>query len=338
MENATASRWSVRSESMRGMRIVSGIVAVAMTADSRAAGPDPVQWRTNFTQAAIEAQKQNKPLFISVHTAECAPCRKMHQTTLQDPTIVDVLNARCIPLRLDGDVERKLMNDWRVSAFPTHIIVGTSSSVRGVVLDRIEGLVGARELMGSLQKAVQKQATAAATMKDSEPGPSAVKASARKLEPRGTKAGPLKAPSPTEAEDVVKPAAFKTSDDLSPPMSAPLALGGHCPVCMIDRAEMMPGKKSETAVHDGRKYQFASAENKRRFLESPAKFLPGAGGDCVVTLAENGKRVPGDVKFPAMFADKVYFFGDKASRDRFLKDPESYVDARGLPKKAMKSK
>jgi YHS domain-containing protein len=135
-----------------------------------------------------------------------------------------------------------------------------------------------------------------------------------------------------DAESVVKPAALKSVDPLAPPEAKmSLALEGHCPVCMIDRAEMVVGKASESTVYNGRKYQFSSAENKRRFMASPAKYLPGAGGDCVVTLAEKGKHVPGDTRCPAMFRDKVYLLADKQCREKFLKDPEAYVDAKGEP-------
>jgi YHS domain-containing protein len=49
-------------------------------------------------------------------------------------------------------------------------------------------------------------------------------------------------------------------------------------------------------------------------------------------MVDGGKRVAGDTRFPAMFADKVYFLADKQSRDKFLKDPEAYVDAKGEPR------
>jgi YHS domain-containing protein len=319
---------------MLKLSFVSGIVLVGFADFARAAGSEAVHWRHDFRSAAIEAINQNKPLFISIHTETCQPCRVMHRTTLQDPSVVAFINSRCVPLLVDGDKDRAHMDEWRVSAFPTHMIVCTAGAKKKDVLERIEGKVGASELMVALQRAAQKQAASIAALSpDSKTSPS--KSAVATDQPKRTsERGPLQPPAPTEAEDVVKPAAFKAPADLSPMglQSTPIALDGHCPVCMIDRAEMVKGKSSESVVHNGRKFQFASAENKKRFLQSPTKYLPGANGDCVVSMVDGGKRVAGDTRFPAMFADKVYFLADKQSRDKFLKDPEAYVDAKGEPR------
>jgi len=308
---------------MRAMKFVSGILAFGAACGARAADGEMVKWRFEFNAAASEAQVQKKPLFINVSTEWCGPCKEMHRTTFRDPTVVDLLNKKCIPLHIDGDKHKELMNEWRVAAYPTHIIVGTVGAVRTDVLERIEGKIGASEMAEAVQRAVKKQANAP---------PSKEAKSAKRKSARDE--GPLQPPSPNEAESAVKPASFKATEKRDVPAmdSAPVALGGHCPVCMIERAEMAPGKKTEEAVYNGKRYLFSTPENRKRFLESPTKFLPAAGGDCVVSLVDRGKRVPGDVKFPAMFEERVYFLSDKPSREKFLKAPDAYVDKKGQPK------
>lgn len=304
---------------MRAMKFVTGMLVFGVAVGARAAEADSVKWRHDFNAAASEAQLQKKPLFITVGTEWCGPCKEMHRTTFRDPALVDLLNKRCIPLHLDGDKNKERMNEWRVAAYPTHMIVGTVGSVRTQVLERIEGRIGASEMIEAVQRAVKKQGGAA---------PSTATKSGGRAE------GPLQPPSPSEAESPVKPASFKTPSkrEMESADAPTLALGGHCPVCMIERAEMTPGKKSEEAVYNGKLYLFSSAENRKRFLASPAKFLPAANGDCVVSFAESGKRKPGDVKFPAMFEDRVYFLANKESREKFLKSPEAYIDVKGQPK------
>ena len=115
-----------------------------------------------WPSAAIEAINQNKPLFISIHTETCQPCRVMHRTTLQDPSVVAYINSRYVPLLVDGEKDRAHMDEWRVSAFPTHMIVCTAGSKKKDVLERIEGRVGTSELMVALQRAAQKQAASIA--------------------------------------------------------------------------------------------------------------------------------------------------------------------------------
>jgi len=314
---------------MRALNVVSGIIAVGLAATARAAETSAVQWRYDFNAAASEAQLQKKPLFILASTEWCGPCKTMQRTTFVDPAVVDILNKKCIPLHVDGDKNKERMNQWRVAAYPTVMIVATAGTLREQVVERFEGRTDAPDMLKSINQALKKQATsmqADLSARASSPASS-------KRQPKASE-GPLQPPSPSDAESPVKPASFKASEKKSRPESddAPLSLGGHCPVSMVDRAEMAPGKKTESAVYNGKKYLFATAENRKRFLESPSKFLPGAGGDCVVSLVDGGKRVEGDVKFPAIFGDKVFFLADKASREKFLKDPEAYVDSKGEPK------
>jgi YHS domain-containing protein len=316
---------------MRAMNVVSGIIAVGLAGTARAAETSAVQWRHDFNAAASEAQLQKKPLFILASTEWCGPCKLMQRTTFMDPAVVDILNKKCIPLHVDGDKNKERMNQWRVAAYPTVMIVATSGSLREQVLERFEGKTDAPDMLKTLQRAVKKQSSSMpieATTRTAPP------ASAKRTS--NPSEGPLQPPPPSDAENPVKPASFKASEKKPRPEpdDVPLALGGHCPVSMVDRAEMAAGKKTESAVHNGKKYLFATAENRKRFLESPSKFLPGAGGDCVVSLVDGGKRMDGDVKFPAIFGDKVFFLADKPSREKFLKDPEAYVDSKGEPKTA----
>jgi YHS domain-containing protein len=115
------------------------------------------------------------------------------------------------------------------------------------------------------------------------------------------------------------------------PESSPIALAleGFCPVCMIEDGKMVPGKATESLVHQGKRYHFATAEQKQTFLANPKKYLPGADGLCVVTLVEENKAIPGSTKFPALFADKVFFLSDAKKRDKFLKEPEAFVTPKG---------
>src|SRR5689334_11401938 len=124
-----SSESEARSAKMRQLILISGIVVIASAGSVRAAGPVGVQWRPDFRTAALEAMKLEKPLFISIHTESCVPCKMMHRTTMQDPSVVAFLNSKCVPLLVDGDKDRAHMDEWRVSAYPTQMIIGTSGAV-----------------------------------------------------------------------------------------------------------------------------------------------------------------------------------------------------------------
>ena len=59
------------------------------------------------------------------------------------------------------------------------------------------------------------------------------------------------------------------------------ALGGNCPVCLVETGKAVPGSDKHTATFDRQVYYFPSAKEKEMFLANPVKYAPVLGGDCV---------------------------------------------------------
>lgn len=57
---------------------------------------------------------------------------------------------------------------------------------------------------------------------------------------------------------------------------ADLALGGRCVVCRVDLGRPTPGEPKLTTVHNGLRYQFANAQQQRRFAASPERYAKAA--------------------------------------------------------------
>lgn len=97
-----------------------------------------------------------------------------------------------------------------------------------------------------------------------------------------------------------------------------LALGGYDPTAYFSMGRAVLGRKELTATHQGVVYQFASEENRRRFLESPDRYAPAYGGWCATAMA-NGQKVEID---PANFkvTDGRLFLFFKAFYANALKD------------------
>ncbi len=111
--------------------------------------------------------------------------------------------------------------------------------------------------------------------------------------------------------------------------SVPLALDGFCPVSMFKRSELIRGADDQCCVYKDRRYQFVSAPEREAFIQNPKKFLPSEEGYCVVTWAETHRRAQGSIEFPALFGDYLFLFANDDARQRFLQDPERYVDQTG---------
>jgi YHS domain-containing protein len=254
----------------------------------------------------------------------------MERTTFRDTRLAETLNRDCVPLSVDGDAEKKLIAQWGVKLFPTHMIVGATPGLRGKVLERMEGRQGVAELLEAVQRAARQ--TAMSKPKAVGGRDSAVKPASATMPAKSA----VTPPSPTEADLLGKAPRKSPSfgESAQPLEKAPVALDGFCPVCMIERTEMIAGKSTETGVYGGKTYRFASAEHRKTFLATPSKYLPGANGDCPVTLVEDGKRTSGSTKYPALFADRVFFLSSEAAQKRFLKEPQKYVSDKGEPRAA----
>ncbi|MBY0587890.1 thioredoxin family protein [bacterium] len=111
--------------------------------------------------------------------------------------------------------------------------------------------------------------------------------------------------------------------------SVPLGLDGYCPVSMFKRSELVRGADDQCCVFKDKRYQFMSVAEREMFIQNPKKFLPSEDGLCVVTWAEDHRRASGSIDFPALFGDYLFLFSSDDARQRFLQDPEKYVDGTG---------
>jgi YHS domain-containing protein/thiol-disulfide isomerase/thioredoxin len=116
----------------------------------------------------------------------------------------------------------------------------------------------------------------------------------------------------------------------------PVALDGFCPVTLVevvaqdptDRRAWKKGDPRFGAIHDGRTYLFASAEQQQKFLAHPEAYAPILGGYDPVHLVERGVWVEGKRAYGLITPDqKIYLFADEDSLARFHQFPERYTGA-----------
>lgn len=290
------------AQSLGLLLVLSLAAARGLAADSEG----PIRWRTDFPKAQREAQHANKLLVVNVHASWCAPCQKLQQTTLRDPSLAGLIQEKCVAVSIDGDRQPDLLQRWGVAGYPTQVILRSDGSLVG----KIEGFVDAVEY-----RRVLTQKLAAIGKNE----PSQVEKTAP-FSPPGAAGPPPKA-----ATSPVTPIAHTSACD----PAVPLALKGYCPVTMITRAELVLGSADHCLVYRGRRYHFRSPAESQLFAKRPQAYLPAENGNCVVTLFERNEPKPGRVEYPALFADRVFLFSGEVERRKFLLDPEKYIDERG---------
>jgi len=82
------------------------------------------------------------------------------------------------------------------------------------------------------------------------------------------------------------------------------------------------GSPAFKSSYEGVSFYFASAENKAKFDQTPAQYLPQFGGYCANGLVY-GIPWGGDADSFKMIEGKLYIFGGQGSKDAFLLDEKT---------------
>lgn len=107
-----------------------------------------ITWRSDLKKAHQESVKLNRPMMIVFGADWCTYCRKMEQTTLTDPTLIQSVNENYIPVHLDFDDERKVAESLEVDRLPCTVFL----SPRADLLGRMVGFVGRRQYRDVVSK------------------------------------------------------------------------------------------------------------------------------------------------------------------------------------------
>ena len=109
--------------------------------------------------------------------------------------------------------------------------------------------------------------------------------------------------------------------------AADSALGGNCPVCLVEMAKVVPGSDKHAVTFDRQVYYFPSDKEKGMFAANPVKYAPALGEDCVVCRVNMGVRMPGKAEFAIVHDKRAYLFPSAKERDVFKADPKKYESA-----------
>lgn len=82
----------------------SGIIALAFLALlPMAAVANGIAWNDSYVTARHQSVQSGKPILVSVSSRGCGWCRQLERTTFRDPRVVELLNSRTVPLKIDAN-------------------------------------------------------------------------------------------------------------------------------------------------------------------------------------------------------------------------------------------
>jgi len=257
------------------------VMLVCLTAASPARAAK-LTWFTDLRKAAEESQRSKRPMLIEISADWCRYCKKMKQS-FADDTIVKHVQGCFVPVEIDADKNRRLVESVGAEALPTTVII--SHDFR--LLKMITGYLPPDQLDRQLGKVCQVNHEVTA--------PSVPK--------KMTKTAQKVAVAPKLAFDL------------------------YCLVSLFDEHKLQQCTVQHTTTYQGQMLCFASAEHKRKFDADPDRYWPILGGKCLVTAVERNKKVAGKPNWGAIYRERLWFFMDKNSRDKFAASPLDYASA-----------
>jgi thiol-disulfide isomerase/thioredoxin len=106
----------------------------------------PFAWGRDLATAKAEAAGTGKRIIIDFETDWCGPCKIMDEWTWTDAEVAASLRSGYVGVKLDGDVEKSVVRELSVGAYPTVVVLDS----KGEELGRFVGYQSSKDVMAFL--------------------------------------------------------------------------------------------------------------------------------------------------------------------------------------------
>lgn len=110
-----------------------------------------------------------------------------------------------------------------------------------------------------------------------------------------------------------------------PAGAPPLGFDGFCPVSMRTAWKWTPGDPKFGAIHRGRTYWFAGAQEQQEFLTKPDFYSPALAGIDPVLAIDHRQSVAGLREHSLDYDGQFFLFSSEATLQQFTASPERYA-------------
>lgn len=130
------------------------MLAVVLCAARGLSAQEPqtnIAWQTDLLKARAIAEKTNRPLLVVFGADWCTFCKKMEGSTLQEPEMVRDINTYFVPVHLDFDAHKKIVDALEIKSIPCSVVL----SIDADVLSRHDGFAKSPEYRKTLAKGLK---------------------------------------------------------------------------------------------------------------------------------------------------------------------------------------
>jgi len=329
--------------------------AIMLTATGNAIAE--ISWKNNLRTAHAQAQSEGKLLLLHFYTDNCSWCDKLEKGSFQAPLVGQAIGQSFVPVKIHANASPKLAEMFKVTKFPTDVIVTTDGKTLSHSVSPQDPARYAAMLTSTLPALVAAK-TAAPTESvatNSQPNPVPAVASLSKATmpqtpsyaaaPSPTQASTAQAsttqasttqastnPSSTTLQIPTSDLSFQTQSPagdgsglelptaaLSSGVQAHLA-GSRTDGLTLEMPEQVPAETTSAPV--SRVTDAPSSANQTPISTQPEL---GMQGFCPVTVIHEDKWVEGLPEFGAIHLGKLYLFTSEANMKSFLADPVPYT-------------
>ena len=275
-------------------------------------------WHRDYDIALSEAQLLDRPILAYVTAKWCPACLRQERSTFVDKHVVKFLGESVVALQVDADASPELAQRLGAERLPMSVVL----SKDGTIVRRIEGYQPAEGYLAALEetiKPLQPKSPAGLVKNPPSREQPNVFASRQTPAPRGDEI--------ELASHTARSAAQRSEIILGLELNSNLMLDGHCPVTFVEAKKLVAGKPEQSIEYDGRTYWLAGADELAKFEHDPDRYAPVMGGLCVVSLAEDDRKIDGLTRFAAMYRGRLFLFANSEQRRRFQIQPKRYADS-----------
>ncbi|MBP9837800.1 MAG: thioredoxin domain-containing protein [Proteobacteria bacterium] len=111
-----------------------------------------IRWINKFDKSTFkQAQQEKKLLILNLEAVWCHWCHVMAESTYSDKRIIELVNNKYLPLKVDQDARPDLSNRYRDYGWPATIIFNS----QGEELEKLTGYVEPDEMYNILQESLK---------------------------------------------------------------------------------------------------------------------------------------------------------------------------------------